>query len=435
MHFYIVKILIVQFFVKSKIIKHRYYIQIEPNKMPSWKLSYKSTQYNKVNEVNVPRLGTDMKFIKKDLNALSNDHYSSLFEKVEPVCSTVWSEFAAVGSDAAEASSGSGSFITLNDSDLTQGLFLTCAHMVVRFVTGDTQYASSIYVENPLNNEWVRLTTNDIFVDGVGDIALIRTNIDFTNASVKPLKLAQTVAKTGDFCVIVGDPGNYDSDSMSYGIVRSGNYVQKQVIQQINECMFVDAATIGGNSGSPIMNTDGEVIGLLTFGFSGYSTLGGGPNLNSLKSSLSVLSQFRHNKEKKYLGLSWGSFYPWNIFALKSANPSLSTSTAGLKLYGVDVNSPFYGVLSVNDIVLSAKVYNAQDELIKTYDFGVSNELKSLGVLLYDYTATYVKITFIKSSNAQMNTDVTVALSKTYTNVSSTKDMFLRTGLSNKITL
>lgn len=404
--------------------------------MPSWKLSYKSTQYNKVNEVSVPRLGTDMKFIKKDLNALSNDHFSKLYTRVSPVCSTVVVEFASYDTEYSSAAfTGSGSFITVSDADLSYGLFLTCAHNVLRYVTNNTQYATYIYVENPLNNEWVRLTVNDMFVDGVGDIAIIRTNIDFTNTDIKPLKFAQSVANTGDFCVIVGDPGNYDSDSMSYGMVRSGNYVAKPVTQQINECMFVDAATIGGNSGSPIMNTDGDVIGLLTFGFSGYSTLGGGPNLNSLNSSLSVLTQFRHNKEKKYLGLSWGSFYPWSIFSLKSTNPSLTTSTAGLKIYGVDVNSPFYGVLSTNDIVLSAKVYNAQNELIKTYEFGVSNELKTLGVLLYDYTATYVKITFIKSSNAQINTDITVNLNKTYNDVSAIKDLFLNTGLSNKIKL
>ena len=76
----------------------------------------------------------------------------------------------------------------------------------------------------------------------------------------------------------------------------------KPIAYQINECLHTDAPTLGGSSGSPMLNEDGEIIAMLTYGHEGTSTFGGGPNSISIRKSLSVLAQFRDNREKKYLG-------------------------------------------------------------------------------------------------------------------------------------
>ena len=151
-----------------------------------------------------------------------------------------------------------------------------------------------------------------VFVDGVGDIALIKTGINFVGSKYKPLRLANEHAKTGDRCIVVGDPAMMDSDSMSCGIVRSARYEMKPIAYQINECLHTDAPTLGGSSGSPMLNEDGEIIAMLTYGHEGTSTFGGGPNSISIRKSLSVLAQFRDNREKKYLRARVGSGLPDN---------------------------------------------------------------------------------------------------------------------------
>lgn len=357
----------------------------------------------------------------------------TLFNAVSPVCSTVVMTFAPYGSSDGGMFSGSGSFITLSDSDLKDGLFLTCAHNIIESVDGSVKSIQEAYIENPLNGQWLRVTRNMVFVDGVGDIALIKTGINFNGSTVKPLKLAIDAAKTGDQCVVVGDPAMVDSDSMSSGIIRSARYEMKPFAYQINECIHIDAPTVGGNSGSPIMNTDGEIIGMLTYGQDGASTLGGGPNLSSLKKSLSVLSTFKNNNIKRYIGLIWGVVYPTTLFQLKSRNPSLIPTTSGVQVYQVNYLSPFYGSIRTGDIILTVQVFGANGQTITpVYTIGVHDGEMPFGFLLYEYAAASLTITYISGQSGVINTK-TIPFTKTYADVPDTYDVPLSTGLKTPI--
>jgi S1-C subfamily serine protease len=361
------------------------------------------------------------------INIVASSSLSALFDKVSPLCSTVLMVFASYGSYEGGIYSGSGSFITLKDSDLSHGLFLTCAHNVITQVDDTVQSIKEAYIENPITREWFRVTPDKVFVDGVGDIALIRTNISFVGSKFKPLKLASIPAKTGDRCIIVGDPAMIDSDSMSSGIVRSARYEMKPIASQINECLHTDAPTIGGNSGSPMMNEKGEIIAMLTYGHEGMSTFGGGPNINSIKKSLSVLSQYRDNKEKKYLGIIWGVVYPTTLFRLKQMNPYLTMTTGGVQIYSISVNSPFYGAARVGDIITSVTTYNSEDNATGTYKIGVHDDEVPLGFLLYEYSVARADVTFI-SGRSGTTYKKSLRLG-TYATISSLQDVPLSTGL------
>lgn len=357
----------------------------------------------------------------------------TVFDNVKTLCSTVLATFVDLDGVEGGTFTGSGSFITLNDNDIVHGIFLTCAHMVMRAVGDKVQYAQNIYIENPSNKEWLLVTPNMVFSDGVGDIAIIKTNINFTNSVVKPLKIASNAATTGETCYVIGDPAGLDSDSIVQGIVRSGNYTMKPTSYQINECLFIDAPTISGNSGSPILNTSGEIVGMLTYGSEGYSTFGGGPNVNSLTQSLSVLSQFKHNKEKKYFGLKWGVVYPMTLFDLKTRlNAQLSTTIKGLSIKEIDPLSPFSGQIEAGDIILSAKSYDSANVQQAEYQFGVHDDEYTLGVLLYKYNIAKLEITVISSSTGQIVVKQ-IPFTKTYADVPAVKDMYLSTGLAKKL--
>lgn len=353
---------------------------------------------------------------------------STLFDNVSPVCSTVFMVFAPKGSYSGGMYSGSGCFITLSDSDLRHGLFLTCAHNVISTIENTVQSAKEVYIENPLTNEWLQVTPDMVFVDGVGDIALIKSGINFVGSKCKPLKLATDYAKTGDRCIVVGDPAMMDSDSMSCGIVRSARYEMKPIAYQINECLHTDAPTVGGSSGSPMLNENGEIIAMLTYGHDGASTFGGGPNASSIKKSLSVLSKFRNNTEKKYLGLVWGVVYPTTLASLKRKQPSLSLTTSGVQIYRVNTLSPFQKILYPGDIITEVETYDKSGRRNGPFRIGVHDGEVPLGFLLYEYDVKRLKVTYISGNTGSVN-QRNVSLSKTYADVAHVYDVPLSTGL------
>lgn len=361
-------------------------------------------------------------------SASENTSYNSLFIKASPVCSTVLMVFAPKGSYPGGTYSGSGCFITQSDSDLKYGLFLTCAHNVISKVDNTVQTVQEAYIENPISQEWLRVTPDKVFVDGVGDIALIKTDISFVGSEFKPLRLANEQAKTGDRCIVIGDPAMMDSDSMSCGVVRSARYEMKPIAYQINECLHTDAPTIGGSSGSPMLNENGEIIAMLTYGHEGTSTFGGGPNVNSIKKSLRVLSKFRNNIEKKYLGLVWGVVYPTTLMRLKGIQPSLKMTTGGVKLYRVNTLSPFYNILFPGDIITEIDTYDKAGRHKGLFKIGVRDKEVPLGFLLYEYDVAKVKVTYISGRDGSAN-QKTVNLSKTYADVAHIYDVPLSTGL------
>jgi len=382
--------------------------------------------------------GTIKEYVDNALDeyTVSNEIHSgnSIISKVGDACSSLLMTFAATATDAAGSYIGSGSFISLEPSDLVKGLFLTCAHNVIRSSGDSVQFASNIYIENPINNTWINVSSNQVFVDGVGDIALIVTNIDFTQSDISPLKFASTEAKTGQTCYVVGDPAGMDSDSISRGIIRSSCYSMKPIAYQINEGIHIDCSTIGGSSGSPILNPNGEIIGILTYGATDYSTFGGGPNLNSILPSLTILLQGQHNKQKKYLGMEWGVAYPPYLFSLKSLNPQLETTTKGLRIYQVDSLSPFYGIIAVGDIILSGTLFDSNGVEICAYDFGVHDKEHSLGAIIYHYSASTISIVYISGQTGQVS-NTNIPLTKTYADVPEIKDVNLQTGLNNPIAI
>lgn len=63
---------------------------------------------------------------------------------------------------------------------------MTAAHCVM----GNNVVVSQFVLTNPITGNFEFIDVNNIYWDGIGDIALVRTNINFTNYSSYPLKLA-----------------------------------------------------------------------------------------------------------------------------------------------------------------------------------------------------------------------------------------------------
>lgn len=314
----------------------------------------------------------------------------------------------------------SGSFITLKKGDLNQGLFMTAAHCVMRCLSEDVEKITDGYITNPLTNEWFPININNIYYDGVADVALIRTNIDFTCHPCLPLKLSCYKVKTGDECILCGDPYGIDTDSITKGTVRDANYVFPISVQKVNT-LWISAPGYEGNSGSPIVNKDGYIIGIYTFGIS--TVLAGGANLEVLRNTLPVLASFPasgRNIMKKYLGLEWSIITSFELQSLYGLN---TFPNQGLILNIVNADSPFVNVLNVNDVVLSVKIGNCE------YKFGVLEDQRTIGILIYKYNDMNITFKVLRNQNV---IDVPAQLSKTYADVPVYYDCPLDEGLAKE---
>lgn len=360
-------------------------------------------------------LATDSEFVNT-LSTSLNTGVINIFNKVKNACSTVNVVIDGNGYTC------SGSFITVDASDLQHGLFMTAAHCAMAVVNGLYVKASYAYVTNPINNKWVKVLPTNMYIDGVADIAIYKTNIDLSNNPEYALKLSESQPSTGDVCYICGNPGGFDVDSIAVGIIRDANYTEPGG-DQVTDSLFISAPGIGGNSGSPILNTNGEIIGIFTFGMTGTETFGGGSNLWTIRKSLEVLKTFQDNKTKKYLGLNW--FTPSAFTLQNSYGVGVSTfDNKGVYITQVSVESPFNGVLSVGDILLSITLNTSV-----SYDFGALNSQRTPGVICYEYNASSCSITYLKASNKTVTTTNGVLLNKTYSNVVDIKDAPLSGGL------
>jgi putative serine protease PepD len=110
------------------------------------------------------------------------------------------------------------------------------------------------------NNESMRAKV--VGTDPATDIAVLK--VDAPSRALKPLTLGDSSAvRVGDQVIAIGNPLGYDR-SVTSGIVSA---VQRSItapnqVSTIGHVIQTDAALNHGNSGGPLLNADGEVIGV-----------------------------------------------------------------------------------------------------------------------------------------------------------------------------
>ena len=169
---------------------------------------------------------------------------------------------------------------------------VSCAHVgMIRNAQGEyaSRYSFDVYAtitnyKHSANATPVNITVRclSIGADASGDIQVflpVNTGYDSKIVNLKHHEYLEfgssRTMSPGDPCFIIGNPQGIDSQSISSGIVRDP--AMCNVSETNVETMFVTASSVGGVSGSPILDRDAAIIGMLTFGASSYETLGGGP--------------------------------------------------------------------------------------------------------------------------------------------------------------
>ena len=362
---------------------------------------------------------------------------NNIYEKIIKACGTIWfySINKTIDTNDDNISSCSGCFISKNRE---MGLFLTAAHCVYQLKALNIPF---LYITNPITKKWCKISSKNIYVDNIADIAIIKTDINLKNFSDYTLDIDYKEPKIGDICYIIGNPLGLDTQSISNGIIRDNHFCDTTGIQ-IVDSLLLTVSGFYGNAGSPILNNCGKIIGVYTFGYKNnktehiYETLGGGCNLYTLKKSLQKLYLLEDNKYQKFVGLCYYVINPFQEAQIRYNNfidfdNSHKFDNKGLLCYYIHKCSPLFDKLN-DEIDSNCEKFNDSNdnpycliEIIllsaiingKKIDFGVLSCQRPLGVLLYEYDSTNISIEYYSIKDKEIKKIDNIPFTKTYLDI------------------
>ena len=164
------------------------------------------------------------------------------------------------GAPSGTAPAGTGFYISIKHKKKTSNFILTAAHVI--------QKSTSVEIKNYKNNiENVEI----IFKDIKRDIAILRSKTKglVLNISMEPSIIGNKV------CVIGNSFGL--GPSLSCGVISTQN--RKNIgFNEIENFIQTDAAVNPGDSGGPLLNNNGELIGMLDAIFTKEADIDAGVN-------------------------------------------------------------------------------------------------------------------------------------------------------------
>lgn len=205
-------------------------------------------------------------------------------------------------------SSGSGFFIT------SEGLIATNAHVL------ENQSSAKI-----ITSEGKTLQSDHVYIDQDRDLALIKVEAH----DVHFLKLSPGIPVQGAEVIAIGTPGIHDAveqsllqNSVSKGIVSGIRQFSETTVANVHgrvgTWIQTDTTINHGNSGGPLLDRSGLVVGINTLGFAGAGT----PGINFALSS-TELAQVVHQR----LGVTLGATTDSAQHAESSASGKISISS------------------------------------------------------------------------------------------------------------
>jgi S1-C subfamily serine protease len=227
---------------------------------------------------------------------------------------------------------GSGFFIKYN----SQYYICTAAHNVItstRNTKIDKVYASISNLNNTGIHKIVQCTV--IGVAGYADLAVLKVNETINNQKYLEWGNSRN-AISGDRCYVFGDPMGIDAISITDGVIRDNVYIYNTIV----ESMCISAPIYGGNSGGPITDVNGKLVGLVSYGYNNTDTLSWGTAQSIAKEVIHKII----NTNTDFIGGTFNAvIYP--VDAIHSYVRNLIPN----KLEGYYVHSSYNNKLNKND--------------------------------------------------------------------------------------
>jgi hypothetical protein len=170
--------------------------------------------------------------------AYSDDSLPKLVRKIQPAVVTILS----YDSQGKLKKQGSGFFIN-------EGYFVTNYHVL----------GGAFRVEVKTSEGKHYLVKRIIAKDKTGDLIIAITDDPFLKFNVDGLKITPVIPEVGERVVVIGSPMGLEQ-TLSEGVVSA-----VRDIPDFGEIIQITAPVSHGSSGSPVVNMNGEVIGVATF--------------------------------------------------------------------------------------------------------------------------------------------------------------------------
>jgi S1-C subfamily serine protease len=203
-----------------------------------------------------------------------------------------------------EGQAGLGTGFVLNE----QGQVATNAHVITQGRGKKISKAREVFVQFADGNQ---VEAKIIGFDANSDVGLIE--VDPKGLKLVPLKLARSnAARVGEPVAAIGSPFG-EEQSLSVGVVSATDRTIEALTEfQIGNAIQTDAAINRGNSGGPLLNAKGEVIGInsqIRSSSGGSEGVGFAVPVETIRRSL---GQLRSGGTVRYgfLGVSSIALYP-----------------------------------------------------------------------------------------------------------------------------
>lgn len=175
---------------------------------------------------------------------------ASVVERAMPAVAQVIStleEQTVMGIATPNVSQGSGFFFR------EDGYLLTNEHVI----------ADAESIEAVLSNRQ-RLPAEVVGVDAATDLAVLKVNPDDIEEDVAVARLGSADAmRIGEWVIAIGSPLGLEG-SVSVGVISAKGRSLGAGADRLNDLVQTDAVINPGNSGGPLLNLDGEVVGINT---------------------------------------------------------------------------------------------------------------------------------------------------------------------------
>jgi serine protease Do len=267
------------------------------------------------------------------------------------------------GQTTTAAVSGTGFFIS------TDGYILTNYHVI------EDAYQSSSKI-TVLTHDGTSYTATVTGVDSSNDLAVLKIDATNTNAVTMGDSASMSV---GDTVYAVGNPMGELQFTMTSGMVSALDraVTTSEYTSAIN--MFqIDAAINEGNSGGPVYNANGQVIGIVTAKYSSSSTssstsvegLGFAIPINDAKTIANDLMTKGYVTGKAYMGVSLDENYS-SVYSqyynlpegayVKYVESGSAAAKAGIAAGDIITKVDSKSISSYSDLTSAVKQYHSGD--------------------------------------------------------------------------
>ena len=229
-----------------------------------------------------------------------------------------------------------------------EGYIVTNSHVVKNAVKSPDDY--HVIVLLPDNDE--QANAEIVGVDDQNDIAVLKVQ---TSKTLPCLTFGDSdKLQSGELVIAIGNALGQLDDTVTVGVVSGTNRTitsnghKMRVIQ-------TDAAINNGNSGGPLLNSYGEVVGITNAKIvtSTSEGLGFAIPVNSIKGIIDTLINYGKDNSRPFLGFSAGSVKtdPDHIYvaSLVSGGPA---EKAGLKVGDMIISLDGVEIVLANDIIV-----------------------------------------------------------------------------------